>query len=80
MTLVGAVSPPGGDLTEPVTTLTQRFVRATWSLDRDLAYARHYPAVSWTASYSRDVDVVAAWYAATGDPTWAARRRRSPGC
>ncbi|MGZ4295212.1 MAG: ATP synthase beta subunit C-terminal domain-containing protein, partial [Solirubrobacteraceae bacterium] len=74
VTLVGAVSPPGGDLTEPVTTLTQRFVRATWSLDRDLAYGRHYPAVSWTASYSRDVEVVAAWYAAAGDPTWAARR------
>jgi len=74
VTLVGAVSPPGGDLTEPVTTLTQRFVRATWSLDRDLAYARHYPAVSWGASYSRDVDLVAAWYADAGDPGWAARR------
>ena len=44
MTIIGAVSPPGGDLTEPVTTHTQRFVRCLWSLDRDLAYARHYPA------------------------------------
>ena len=47
VTILGAVSPPGGDMTEPVTAHTRRFVRAVWSLDRDLAYARHYPAVSW---------------------------------
>ena len=45
VTVIGAVSPPGGDLTEPVTAHTQRFVRCLWTLDRDLAYARHYPAV-----------------------------------
>jgi V/A-type H+-transporting ATPase subunit A len=56
VTIIGAVSPPGGDMTEPVTTLTQRFVRSLWSLDRDLAYARHYPAVSWEASFSRDAE------------------------
>ncbi len=76
VTIIGAVSPAGGDLTEPVTTYTQRFVRCLWSLDRDLAYARHYPAVSWSGSFSRDVDAVAAWHAAGGDPAWADRRRR----
>ena len=53
VTVVGAVWPPGGDLTEPVTAHTQRFVRCVWSLDRDLAYARHYPAVSWSGSFLR---------------------------
>jgi V/A-type H+-transporting ATPase subunit A len=76
VTIVGAVSPPGGDMTEPVTAHTQRFVRTLWTLDRDLAYARHYPAVGWTGSYCRDVDPVAAWYAANGDPGWAPRRAR----
>ena len=71
VTIVGAVSPQGGDMTEPVTTHTQRFVRCQWSLDRDLAYARHYPAVSWSASFGRDVDRFAAWHAATGNPAWA---------
>ncbi len=47
VTIIGAVSPPGGDTTEPVTAHTQRFVRGVWSLDRELAYARHYPAVAW---------------------------------
>lgn len=74
VTVIGAVSPPGGDLTEPVTTATQRFVRALWQLDRDLAYARHYPAVSWVGSFARDVDRIAAWHVAHGDPTWGARR------
>ena len=71
VTIIGAVSPAGGDMTEPVTTYTQRFVRCLWSLDRDLAYARHYPAVSWSGSFSRDVAAVAAWHARHGDPGWA---------
>jgi V/A-type H+-transporting ATPase subunit A len=79
VTIIGAVSPPGGDMTEPVTTHTQRFVRCLWTLDRDLAYARHYPAVSWTASFSRDVDAVAAWQMRNGDPDWAQRRARIAG-
>ncbi len=57
-TVIGAVSPPGGDMTEPVTTGTQRFIRSLWLLDRDLAYARHYPAVSWNGSFARDADAV----------------------
>jgi V/A-type H+-transporting ATPase subunit A len=76
VTVVGAVSPPGGDLTEPVTAHTERFVRSLWTLDRELAYARHYPAVSWTASFSRDAPDLAAWHGSHGDPGWARRRAR----
>ncbi|HET8680716.1 MAG TPA: V-type ATP synthase subunit A [Micromonosporaceae bacterium] len=76
VTVVGAVSPPGGDMTEPVTAHTQRFVRTLWTLDRELAYARHYPAVAWAGSYCRDAAAVAAWYARNGDPDWARRRAR----
>jgi V/A-type H+-transporting ATPase subunit A len=79
VTVVGAVSPPGGDLTEPVTALTERFVRCRWTLDRELAYARHYPAVSWSGSFSRDVTAVGAHHARHGDPDWAARRGRIVG-
>ncbi|MGZ4127202.1 MAG: V-type ATP synthase subunit A [Actinomycetota bacterium] len=76
VTVLAAVSPPGGDLTEPVSAHTQRFVRCLWSLDRDLAYAHHYPAVGWTGSFSRDVDSLAAWYVRRDDVTWARRRAR----
>ena len=76
VTIIGAVSPAGGDTTEPVTAQTERFVRALWSLDRDLAYARHYPAVGWAGSFSRDADNLAGWYARNGDPGWGARRAR----
>jgi V/A-type H+-transporting ATPase subunit A len=77
VTIIGAVSPPGGDLTEPVTAHTQRFVRSLWTLDRELAYARHYPAVAWAGSYCRDAGVVGSWYAAEGgQAAWAARRGR----
>jgi V/A-type H+/Na+-transporting ATPase subunit A len=79
VTVIGAVSPPGGDPTEPVTTHTQRFVRSLWTLDRDLAYARHYPAVSWTGSFSRDAEAVGAWHVGHGDPGWAQRRARISG-
>ncbi|GIH96316.1 V-type ATP synthase subunit A [Planobispora siamensis] len=76
VTIIGAVSPPGGDLTEPVTTHTQRFVRTLWSLERDLAYARHYPAVSWAGSFSRDGDALARWHARHGRDGWSATRAR----
>jgi len=76
VTILGAVSPPGGDLTEPVTTYTERYVRCLWTLDRDLAYARHYPAVSWAGSFSRDDAAVSAWHASQGDPDWAERKGR----
>lgn len=76
VTVIGAVSPPGGDMTEPVTAHTERFVRCLWTLDRDLAYARHYPAVSWAGSFSRDVPVLAAGHRTAGDPAWSRRRDR----
>jgi len=79
VTIIGAVSPPGGDLTEPVSAHTERFVRTLWGLDRDLAYARHYPAVGWSGSFARDTDRIGAWYAAHGDPDWARRRARVTG-
>jgi V/A-type H+-transporting ATPase subunit A len=77
VTIVGAVSPPGGDLTEPVTTTTMRFVRSVWSLDRDLAYSRHYPAVGWSQSFCRDAEAIGTWHAARGDDTWVTRRART---
>ena len=76
ITIIGAVSPAGGDMTEPVTTYTQRFVRCMWMLDRDLAYARHYPAVSWMGSFSRDAEAIGGWHARHGDPGWSLRRSR----
>lgn len=76
VTVVASVSPPGGDMTEPVTAHSQRFVRCLWSLDRDLAYARHYPAVSWTRSFCRDAAAVGAWHAGRGRPGWALARAR----
>jgi V/A-type H+-transporting ATPase subunit A len=79
VTILGAVSPPGGDMAEPVSAHTRRFVRCSWSLDRDLAYARHYPAVSWRDSWSRDVEALAEWHFLHGDPGWAERRGRALG-
>ncbi|MEU9124983.1 V-type ATP synthase subunit A [Streptomyces sp. NPDC048506] len=79
VTVIGAVSPPGGDMTEPVTAHTERFVRCLWTLDRDLAYARHYPAVSWAGSFSRDAEILASAHAEAGDLDWAARRARTAG-
>ena len=77
VTVIGAISPPGGDMTEPVTTDTQRFVRSLWLLDRDLAYSRHYPAVSWTGSFARDVEAVGLWHTVNGYPRWAEQRARA---
>ncbi|HUW78238.1 MAG TPA: V-type ATP synthase subunit A [Candidatus Nanopelagicaceae bacterium] len=76
-TVLGAISPPGGDLTEPVTTDTQRFVRSLWLLDRDLAYSRHYPAISWTGSFARDAEAIGQWHEANGDPGWSQNRARA---
>ena len=68
VTIIGAVSPPGGDFSEPVTQHTKRFVRCFWALDRQLANARHYPAISWLDSYSE--------YLTTSTPWWEAECRR----
>jgi len=77
VTLIGAVSPAGGDMTEPVTSQTVRYVRCLWSLDRDLAYARHYPAVTWRHSFSLDSATIANWHAAQGRLGWADARARA---
>lgn len=62
ITLIGAVSPQGSDFFEPVTQNTKRFTRCFWALDKSLAYARHYPAINWTLSYSEYTGDLANWY------------------
>jgi len=62
VSIVGAVSPPGGDFSEPVTQHTRRFIRCFWALDTELANARHYPSIHWLHSYSEYVEDVGAWW------------------
>lgn len=62
VSIIGAVSPQGGDFSEPVTQNTKRFVRCFWGLDRELAYARHCPAINWLTSYSEYIDDMTKWY------------------
>ena len=62
VTAIGAVSPPGGDISEPVSQATMRIVKVFWALDSNLAYARHFPAINWLTSYSLYVDTLAPWY------------------
>ena len=62
VTIIGAVSPQGGDFSEPVTQNTKRFVRCFWGLDKHLAYARHFPAISWLTSYSEYLNDLGSWY------------------
>jgi V/A-type H+-transporting ATPase subunit A len=62
VSIVGAVSPPGGDFSEPVTQHTRRFIRCFWALDTELANARHYPSIHWLHSYSEYAEDVAAWW------------------
>jgi V/A-type H+-transporting ATPase subunit A len=76
ITIIGAVSPPAGDFSEPVTMNTRRCVRTFWALDRERAQARFYPAIHPLQSYSADVDVLAAWWQRQGNPDWVAQRRR----
>jgi V/A-type H+-transporting ATPase subunit A len=76
ISITGAVSPPGGDFSEPVTQHTKRFVRCLWALDRQLANARHYPAISWLDSYSEYVDEIADWWEDRAGGEWMELRRR----
>ena len=62
VTVIGAVSPPGADFSEPVTQNTKRFTRCFWALDKALAYARHYPAINWNTSYSEYLTDLSPWY------------------
>ncbi len=73
LTILGAVSPPGGDYSEPVTTTTLRFIGTFWALDSQLAYRRHFPAINWLRSFSRYLEVAARWWGEL-DPTWEETR------
>jgi V/A-type H+-transporting ATPase subunit A len=74
VTVVGAVSPPGGDLSEPVTQSTLRIVGTFWSLDAQLAYRRHFPAINWNRSYSLYEGMLTEWYATHVAPDFAEQR------
>jgi V/A-type H+-transporting ATPase subunit A len=77
LTIISAISPPGGDLSEPVTQASLRAVGALWALDAGLAHQRHFPAVDWEASYSLYIDVAARWFAARTADDWPALRTRA---
>jgi len=76
ISVIGAVSPPGGDFSEPVTQHTKRFIRCFWALDRDLANARHYPAISWIDSYSEYAEEIRPWWEKV-NPDWSAAREKA---
>ena len=70
LSVIGAVSPPGGDISEPVSQATLRIVKVFWGLDSDLAYKRHFPAINWLTSYSNYVDNMATWFNSNVAPDW----------
>ena len=70
VTLIGAVSPSGGDFTEPVTTHTMRFIKTFWALDAKLAYSRHYPSINWMNSYSGYLGDIAKWWRENISEDW----------
>lgn len=74
VSIIGAVSPPGGDFSEPVTQHTKRFIRCFWALDRNLANARHYPAISWLDSYSEYLNDMASWWEQQVGTEWQSDR------
>ncbi len=76
VTIIGAVSPQGGDFSEPVTQNTKRFVRCFWGLDKSLAYARHFPAIHWLTSYSEYLNDLAPWYQDRVSPKFVDYRNR----
>ena len=76
VTIIGAVSPQGGDFSEPVTMNTKRFVRCFWGLDKSLAYARHFPAIHWLTSYSEYINDLTSWYMDNVDKRFVDDRNR----
>lgn len=76
ISIIGAVSPQGGDFSEPVTQNTKRFVRCFWGLDKSLAYARHFPAINWLTSYSEYLMELAPWYTNNVDKRFVDYRNR----
>jgi len=79
VTLVGAVSPSGGDFTEPVTTHTMRFIKTFWALDAKLAYSRHYPSINWMNSYSGYLADISTWWEREVSEGWHALRQEAYG-
>lgn len=77
VSVIGAVSPPGGDFSEPVVQNTLRVVKVFWALDADLARRRHFPAINWLTSYSLYVDSIQDWWHKNVDPEWRAMRDRA---
>ncbi|MDR3332720.1 MAG: V-type ATP synthase subunit A [Synergistaceae bacterium] len=77
VSIIGAVSPPGGDFTEPVTRHTKRFIRCFWGLDKNLANARHFPAISWLDSYSEYAQEVEEWFEGHVDSRWGDLREKA---
>ena len=75
VTIIGAVSPQGSDFSEPVTQNTKRFVRCFWALDKSLAYARHYPAINWTTSYSEYIEDLSDFYNREAGPEFLQMRQ-----
>ena len=76
LSVIGAVSPPGGDISEPVSQATLRIVKVFWGLDSNLAYQRHFPAINWLNSYSLYADMLADWYKTNVSPDWMELRAR----
>ncbi|MCR5636423.1 MAG: V-type ATP synthase subunit A [Clostridiales bacterium] len=76
LSVIGAVSPPGGDISEPVSQATLRIVKVFWGLDSGLAYKRHFPAVNWLTSYSLYTDMLGKWYNEEVAPDWMECRQR----
>jgi V/A-type H+-transporting ATPase subunit A len=76
VSIIGAISPPGGDFSEPVTQNTKRFIRCLWELDRDLANSRHYPSISWTDSYSEYAADLTPWWDRVNH-SWASAREEA---
>jgi len=77
VTIVGAVSPPGGDFSEPVTQHTKRFIRCFWALDKSLASARHFPSINWLDSYSEYLEDVAGWWREKVGVDWLKMRNHA---
>jgi V/A-type H+-transporting ATPase subunit A len=77
VTIVGAVSPPGGDFSEPVTVNTLRTVKVFWGLDTELAERRHFPAINWLTSYSLYLEDLEGWYSRNVDPDWGRLRQEA---
>ncbi len=77
VSIVGAVSPPGGDFSEPVTQHTKRYIRCFWALDKSLASARHFPAINWLDSYSEYIEDMAAWWREKTGKDWLAMRNQA---